>query len=82
MVTKKPILSAKYCSSEVLSARLARHVQAGNHGDIDNSIDLLIMTREKKLLSDKMMIVVTSHFPKAASMFLYNASETPVGQFE
>ena len=35
---KKPILSAKYCSSIVLSACLTRHVQADNDND-DNDND-------------------------------------------
>ena len=34
---KKPILCAKYCSSEFLSAGLTRHVQAVN--DIDDDDD-------------------------------------------
>ena len=106
---KKPILSAKYCSSEFLSARLTRHVQAGNVIDDDDDNDdddddddgdddfvqagnrghifenvLLVSELLCHNSSDKMMtmIMVTSYFPKAASMFWYNASETPVGQFE
>ena len=92
MVMKKPILSAKYCSSEFLSARLTRHVQAGNviddddDDDDDDSDDDIVQAGNRghifenvllvtKLLchnsSDKMMtmIMVTSYFPKAASMF-------------
>ena len=71
---KKPILCAKYCSSEFLSAGLTRHVQAGNNiddvDDFDHDGD------------DMMMMMMTSYFPTAESMFLYNASVTPMGQFE
>ena len=58
-------------------------VQAGNRGHIFENV-LLVSELLCHNSSDKMMtmIMVTSYFPKAASMFWYNASETPVGQFE
>ena len=44
---------------------------------------ILIITMMMTMMMMMMkMMMMTSYFPTAASMFLYNASETPIGQFE